>query len=163
MTHPYAGYAPGQGGMSMFYSSVCQVLRLVPSLVAGGGMAMAWNPVATVVDPILDQPGQLKCRLDLTFIRPGKDQPAPLVAGRAPDRVGVCFFSLATDDDGAPLILAGDRLKCVAGPIFGMFELRVVPDVAQDMIGAHHIECQVVEVSQALKPGSATPFPGSRP
>jgi hypothetical protein len=161
MTTPYQAFAPGQGGMSMFYSSLCQVMRLDPTVGAGGGMSMAWNPVSTVVDPILDRPGLLKCRLDLTFIRPGKDQPAALVAGRAPDRVGVCYFSLATDDNGAPLVLAGDRLKCVEGPIYGVFELRVVPDVAQDMLGAHHVETQVVEVSQKLKPGSPTPFPGS--
>jgi hypothetical protein len=39
----------------------------------------------------------------------------------------------------------------------------VIPEVAQDFTGAHHVEIQVIEVSQALQPGSITPFPGSRP
>jgi hypothetical protein len=147
----------------MFYTSTCQVLRLDPTLGAGGGMTFSWDPVATIVDPIFNQPGLLKCRLDLTFLRPGKDQPAPIVAGRAPDRAGVCFFDLATDVNGVPLVVAGDRLQAVAGPIFGTFEIRLIPDVAQDLTGAHHVEVQVVEVSQMLKPGSPQPFPGTAP
>lgn len=160
---PYTGFAPGQAGLRMFYTSVCQVLRLDSSLGSGGAMTLAWNPVTTIVDPVLNQPGLLQCRLDLTFLRPGKDQPAPVVAGRAPDRVGVCYFDLATDVNGVPLVLAGDRLRCVSGPIFGTFDIRLVPDVAQDLTGAHHVETQVVEVAQQLKPGSPTPFPGSPP
>ena len=157
---PYATFAPGQGGMRMFYSSTCQVLRLNPSLESGGSMALTWAPVTTVVDPAVNQPGLLQCRLDLTFLRPGKDQPAPIVAGRAPDRTGVAFFDLAADADGVPLVKAGDRLKCTSGPIFGTFEIRLIPDVAQGLAGAHHVEVQVVEVSQMLRPGSPTPFPG---
>jgi hypothetical protein len=158
---PYTPYAPGQNPARMFYTSTCQVLRLDPVLGDTGAMTLSWTAVSTVVDPILGQPGLLKCRLDLTFVRPGKDQPAPIVAGRAPDRVGVCYFDLATDAANVPLVLAGDRLQCAAGPIFGTFEIRAIPDVAQDMLGAHHVEVQVIEVSQMLKPGSPTPFPGS--
>lgn len=158
MPLPYQPFAPGQG-MRMFYTSTCQVLRLNPSLGSGGGMSFTWDPVATVVDHYLNTPGLLQCRLDLTFLRPGKDQPAPVVAGRAPDRTGVCYFDLTADAEGAPLVRAGDRLKCVQGPIFGTFEIRLIPDVAQSLIGAHHIEVQVIEVSQMLKPGtSPTPF-----
>lgn len=149
--------------MRMFYLSTCQVLRNNPELMPGGGMSLGWSPVSTIVDPILDEPGLLACRLDLQFVRPGKDAPAPIVAGRAPDRIGVCYFDLANGPSGAPLVMAGDRLECVAGPVFGTFEIRVVPDVAQDLIGGHHIEVQVIEVSQMLQPGSPTPFPGSPP
>jgi hypothetical protein len=163
VTTPYVPFAPGQSGMRMHYTSTCQVLRLQPALVAGGGMSMSWDALTAVVDPILDKPGLLQCRLDLTFLRPGKDQPAPIVAGRAPDRVGVCFFDLATAASGVPLVLAGDRLQCVSGPIFGTFEVRLIPDVAQDLTGAHHVEVQVIEVSQALAAGSPTPFPGGPP
>jgi hypothetical protein len=147
----------------MFYTSTCQVLRLDPSLGPAGAMTFAWNPVTTVVDPVVSEPGLLKCRLDLTFLRPGKDQPAPIVAGRAPDRTGVCYFDLATDGEGVPLVLAGDRLKCVAGPVFGTFEVRLIPEVAQDLTGAHHVETQVIEVSQMLRHGSPTPYPGKAP
>jgi hypothetical protein len=147
----------------MFYTSTCQVLRSNPQMDLSGGMTLGWTALTSIVDPVLDQPGLLQCRLDLMFVRPGKDAPAPLVAGRAPDRVGVCYFDLAAGPDGAPLVKAGDRLGCVAGPIFGTFELRVIPDVAQDLKGAHHCEVQCVEVSQMLQPGSPTPFPGSPP
>jgi hypothetical protein len=51
----------------------------------------------------------------------------------------------------------------VAGPVFGTFEVRLIPEVAQDLTGAHHVETQVIEVSQMLKPGSPTPFPGKSP
>jgi hypothetical protein len=133
-----------------------------PTLDGDGAMTLGWNPVAGVVDPVLGQPGLLQCRLDLTFLRPGKDQPPPLVAGRAPDRTGVCYFDLATDPAGVPLVKAGDRLLCVAGPIFGMFDIRTIPDVAQSLTGAHHVETQVIEVSQMLKGSSTpTPYPGS--
>jgi hypothetical protein len=163
VTTPYVPFAPGQAGLRMFYSSVCQVLRLQPALQPGGGMSMTWEPLSSVVDPVLNVPGQLQCRLDLTFIRPGKDQPVPVVAGRAPDRVGVCYFDLAADASGVPLVLAGDRLECVSGPIFGTFDIRLIPDVAQDLIGAHHVEVQVIEVSQMLRAGGPTPFPGGAP
>jgi len=162
MATPYVPWAPGQG-LRMFYSSTCRVLRNFPQMDAGGGMTLGWNPVTGIVDPVLDQPGLLQCRLDLHLVRPGKDAPAPLVAGRAPDRVGVAFFDLYPGPSGAPLVLAGDRLECVSGPIFGTFDIRVIPDVAQDLIGGHHIEVQVIEVSQMLQPGSPTPFPGSPP
>lgn len=148
--------------MRIFYSSVCQVLRLNPTLNAGGSMVFAWAPVTAVVDHYLNEPGLLQCRLDLAFLRPGKDQPAPIVAGRAPDRTGVCFFDPAPDTDGSSLVKAGDRLKCVQGPVSGTFEIRLIPDVAQGLTGAHHIEVQVIEVSQMLKPPTPTPFPGSQ-
>lgn len=157
---PYVPFAPTTV-LRMFYTSVCQVLRLNPALSAGGGMSFTWDPLTAVVDSYLNEPGLLQCRLDLTFLRPGKDQPAPVVAGRAPDRTGVCYFDLYAGADGVPLVKAGDRLTCVSGPIFGTFEIRLIPDVAQSLTGAHHIEVQVVEVSQMLKPGSPTPFPGS--
>jgi hypothetical protein len=60
-------------------------------------------------------------------------------------------------------VRANDRLLCVQGPIYGEFEIRVVPDVAQDYVGAHHVEVQVIEVAKQVQPGSLTPFPGGAP
>lgn len=160
MTTPYSPLNQLGKSPRWLYRSVAQVVRLVPTLQSDGTMSLAWNPLTAVVDPYLDTPGQLLCRLDLTFVRPGKDQPPAVVAGRAPDRVGVLYYDPITDDSGVPLIKAGDRVAMVSGPIFGTFEIRVIPDVAQDYTGAHHVEVQVVEVSQALAPPSPTPFPG---
>jgi hypothetical protein len=142
---------------------VVQVLRLTPSLAPGGGMTTAWNPLSDILDPWLDEPGLMACRLDLGFLRPGQDQPAPFVAGRAPDRVGVAYFDVATDASGHLLIEAGDRLQCVAGPITGTFEIRVIPGAAQSFTGAHHVEVQVIETSHQIGAGSLTPFPGGAP
>ena len=142
---------------------MAQVLRLQPVLQAGGGMSVSWAPVTDILDPYLATPGLLACRLDLQFIRPGKDAPMPLVAGRAPDRVGVLFYDMPADVNGLPLLKAGDRFEMVSGPIVGTFELRQVTEIAQDFLGAHHGENQVMEVSQALQPGSYTPFPGGIP
>lgn len=163
MTTPYVPFAPGQGGLAAFYTSTVQVLRMNETLQAGGGMTMSWQPVTDIIDPVVDQPGMMKCRIDLTYLRPGKDQPPAYVAGRAPDRVGVAYFNLSADASGIPFVRAADRLQCVAGPIFGTFELRLIPDVAQDATGASHCEVQVIEVSQQLQPGSPTPFPANPP
>jgi hypothetical protein len=159
MTTPYVPQI-AQSTMRILYTSKAQVLRLQATLESGSA-TVVWTPVTDILDPYLMEPGRFMCQLDLQFTRPGKDQPMPLVAGRSPDRVGVLFFDPVTDKDGFPLILAGDRINMVEGPIRGTFEIRVIPEVAQDLLGAHHIETQVIEVSQATKPGSVTPFPGS--
>lgn len=165
---PYVPAVPLQGGIQALLSSVVQVIRLNAILTDSGDVSMSWAPITAVVDPVLNMPGLLQCRLDLGFIRRGIDQPAAIIAGKAPDRVGVCYFMPATDPvTGIPLVLAGDRLLCVANPltgrlpVTGTFEIRPVPDMAQDFIGGHHVEVQVVEVSQALQPGAITPFPGA--
>jgi len=146
----------------MFYRSIAQVMRLTPVMETVGAMSVSWAPVTDILDPFLEIPGQLACRLDLQFTRPGKDQPMPLAAGRAPDRIGILFCDLVTDPvSGLPLVLSGDRFTMISGPVFGTFEVRVIPEAALDLLGAHHYEFQVLETSQALQPGSPTPFPGS--
>jgi hypothetical protein len=161
---PYIPFAPLQGSMRALYHSMVQVTRLQATITPDGAANMSWSPVGVVFDMFLNTPSYMMCRLDLQFVRRGVDQPPALVAGKAPDRVGVIYYDPVTDPlTGVPLILAGDRLVCVSGPVMGTFELRVVPDVAQDLIGAHHVETQIVEVSQALQPGSIQPFPGSGP
>lgn len=162
MTTPYIPYSNGSLPRAL-YTSVAAVLRLQPSLQPGGGMTAAWLQVTDILDPFVITPGLIACRLDLQFTRPGKDAPMPLVAGRAPDRVGVLFYDMPADVSGLPLVKAGDRFQMVSGPIAGTFELRQAPEVAQDYLGAGHAESQVIEVAQALQPGSYTPFPGGAP
>lgn len=119
--------------MDHLYSSRVEVLRL--SMFDGGGYPVYRYTVVEGME-------SLPCRLDLNFVRPGKDQPMPAEAGRTPDRVGLMFCST---DSG---IRSGDRLRAVSGPVEGMFEIRVVPDVAVDYSSGHHMEVQVVEVAQ---------------
>ena len=145
------------------YRSTAQVMRLQPTLTAGGGMSVSWSAVTDILDAYIGTPGMIACRLDLQFTRPGKDAPMPLVAGRAPDRMGVLFFDMPADASGLPLVKAGDRFQLVSGPVTGTFELRQVPEIAQDYVGGSHCEVQAVEVSQALQPGSYQPFPGGAP
>lgn len=162
MTTPYVPAVPVSPARGL-YNSVAAVLRLTPTLQAGGGMSVTWAQLTAELDPYVVTPGLIACRLDLQFTRPGKDAPMPLVAGRAPDRTGVLFYDMPTGPSGLPLILAGDRFQMVSGPIFGVFEMRQIPEAAQSYTGAAHCENQVIEVSQALQPGSYTPFPGGRP
>lgn len=120
------------------FNSVVRVEEL-QAVVEDGTAISTWNPVAGME--------KVKCRLDLNFIRPGKDiLPAP-VAGKVPDRIGILFASV-----GTPL-KPGQRVVAVPNkfgkmPIKGTFEIRVVPDEAIDYSDAHHIEVQVVEVAQ---------------
>lgn len=160
MTTPYVPSVPLSPARGL-YRSVAQVMRLQPTLQTGGGMAVVWSAVADILDQYLVIPGLIACRLDLQFIRPGKDAPMPLVAGRAPDRTGVLFYDMPTDVNGIPLVLAGDRFQMVSGPVTGTFEMRQIPEMAQDYLGVAHAENQVIEVGQFLRPGSYTPFPGS--
>jgi len=129
--------------MRHLYSSRVEVLRLSATMVSGTP-TLAWTKITAVPDPVLGTAGELLCRLDLGFMRLGRDQPMAVVAGRAPDRVGVMFF------DATAHVKAGDRVHTLAGPITGTFEIRPIPDPATDMTRVHHMEVQVVEVAQAL-------------
>jgi hypothetical protein len=160
---PFTPRIPPPGPQRALYRSVAAVTRLTPAFLDTGAMNITWGVIPDMVDPYWGTPGQMQCRLDLQFTRPGKDVPMPLVAGRAPDRVGLLFFDLVPDDQGRLLIKAGDRIVMVSGPVTGTFQLNQIPEPAQDYIGAHHGETQVVEVASALEPGSLTPFPGSAP
>lgn len=131
------------------YISRAEVYRLKMTFVKGAARN-EWTKMTETLDTRLGSPGELMCRLDLNFVRPGKDQPPPMAAGRAIDRVGVLFC------DATPYLLAGDRLKMVAGPITGTFELKATPDGAIDFSSVHHFEVQVSEISP-----SAAKFPGA--
>lgn len=87
----------------------------------------------------------IPCRLEVGLYRPGKDQPLPAQAGRAPDRVAVYWVAPGTD------FRPGDHLECVAGPVTGVWEVRTFPDAAVGMRNLHHLEGQVVEVPGAMQ------------
>lgn len=131
--------------MRHLYHTRVEILRLSLSLDTPGLPTQTWQKLPSIVDTWLGTPGEMMCRIDLSFQRPGKDQPMPIVAGRAPDRVGLMFFDATTE------IRSGDRFRCIDGPISGTFEIRVAPDPAADYSSAHHMEVQIVEVAQISK------------
>jgi hypothetical protein len=129
--------------MDHLFSSVVRAERLQPSMV-DGQVVIDWTP-----SPLAGSQW-IKCRLDLNFLRPGKDIPAPINAGVRPDRIGVMF----TYAD-AP-IMEGDRIVTIPNefgkmPVTGTFEIKTIPDEALDYNSAHHIEVQVVEAAQTQK------------
>ncbi len=127
--------------MDHLFNSTVAVFRLESSAV-DGMLSYTW----------VDSGVRIRCRLDIGFLRPGKDQPMAVEAGKAPDRVGV-LYCLPSED-----LRAGDRVVALdPAPVPGTFEVRVIPDRAVGFSTAHHIEVQVVEVAQAL----AGSFPGS--
>lgn len=130
------------------YSSTVEIWENKMTVV-NGSMRTSWQKIAEMADPKHGVPGEMRCRADLGFMRPGKDAPSPITAGRAPDRVGVLAF------DPTPYVKAGHRIKFIAGPHTGIFELKAIPDPATDFSSVHHLEVQIIEVAQA-----AVDFPG---
>lgn len=85
------------------------------------------------------------CRVDLAFLRKGKDMGWTPEAGRSADRSGVAFF-LPT-----ATIRPGDRIVLTGGGVRGTFSLEGNLDQVADFHGElHHYECGVVEVAQAV-------------
>ncbi len=130
--------------MDHLFASVVKVQRL--QLQVQGS--------TTPIPDWVDQTGVLaavRCRLDLNFVRPGKDALPAYEAGVAANRIGVMFCSAAVP------LLAGDRIVTVSGPVSGTFEIKAIPDIAQDYSSGHHIEVQIVETAQTLS--GRTTFP----
>lgn len=121
--------------MDHLFSSTVKVQRVQKTRVDG-----------VAVTTWVDQEAPLsavKCRLDLNFLRPGKDVPATIEAGTAPDRIGVMFCRKVG-------LKAGDRIVTIAGPVTGVFDIKSIPDDALDFSAAHHVEVQIVETVQNL-------------
>lgn len=119
--------------MDHLFPSYVDQRRLTKTAV-GGRATFTWTTVAR----------RQRCRLDLNFIRLGKEAPREVEAGRAPDRVGTAFgFS-------SHGWRSGDRLVCVEGPVTGTFEVQANPDVAVGFAEGHHVEVGIKEVAQSL-------------
>lgn len=103
-----------------------------------GVLTTSWQAVPAL--------SNVRCRLEVGFYRPGKDQPLPIQVGRAPDRVAVVWVAPNTD------LRPGDHLECTSGPVSGTWELRTNLDDVSNMRNFHHREGQVVE----LFPGTVT-------
>ena len=89
----------------------------------------------------------MKCRIDLQFLRPGKDTPPAVVAGAIPDREGIMFCRYT------PKLKAGMQIETIPDEkgnevVKGVFEIKEIPDVAVGFGTAHHIEVKVIETVQ---------------
>ncbi len=129
--------------MRHLYNTRAEVLRLSGDLV-DGAPRLTWQKITDMVDPLLGMPGEMMCRLDLSYLRPGRDAPQPIVAGRAQDRSGLLFCDVTTK------LKAGDRIRTLISPTIGVFELPSIPDVQPGFSVGHHIEIFVIEVAQQL-------------
>jgi hypothetical protein len=128
--------------MRHLFASTVEVIEAT-TLVVDGARVASWQKSTKSFDSTM-QPGIMKCRLDLIFMRPGKDAPAPITAGRSPDRVGVMMCSYT------PSLQGGQIIHVIDGPFTGSyFSLKVRPDEVQDYSSTHHIEVQVTETNQA--------------
>lgn len=127
--------------MFHLYNSVVKTRRFSSAQV-DGLLTTSWQDVTGEL-------AYVPCRIDLNFIRPGKDDPSPINAGGPQDRYGILFC-----DPNVPF-KANDRIVCIPNdsgelPVEGTFEIRSVPDKAIDFAHAHHIEVLVFEIPQDL-------------
>lgn len=123
--------------MEHLYSSVVQVQRLIKTQIDGTPI-YSWVTAESPLDAF-------RCRLDMNFLRPGKDAPPTFEAGTTPDRIGILFCSARIP------LRAGDRIVTLSGPVQGTFDVRTSPDVAPDYSSGHHIEVQIIESVQNTK------------
>lgn len=88
----------------------------------------------------------IPCRLDLSYIRQGKDAGWVPEAGRSVDRSGVLFVK--SDFPGLP----GDRVVTTGVGPQGTFEVQGTFDEVPDRWGnTHHVEVGVKEVAKPLE------------
>jgi hypothetical protein len=128
--------------MRHLFKSTVEILESITTVV-DGARVQAWHKSSDNFDPTCGA-GEMKCRLDLIFLRPGKDAPAPVVAGRSPDRTGILYCSYT------PSLQGGQIIRVIDGPFTSSsFLLKMRPDEAQDFNGTHHIEVQIFETNQA--------------
>lgn len=120
-------------------SQRCDILRMTTQDVDGAPV-YDWGTHLTGI----------RCRVDLSFSRRGKDPEWSQEAGRVSDRTGVAFFLPGVD------VQPGDRIVMTGGGINGTFSLEGALDTVIGRRGkVHHVECGVEEVATPLGRGAA--------
>jgi hypothetical protein len=114
----------------------CNVIGLVTTADDGSPVTV-WQQKAT----------DIRCFLDLSFIRKGKDPYWSESAGRPTDRTGVLFLM------GDAQIKAGDRIIMTRGPS-GSFSIEGAIDETWTPSARHHLEVGVKEVATQLARGA---------
>jgi hypothetical protein len=137
------------------YASRVAIFRLGGGAWKDGAPTYGYEKISQVVDYVLGVPGEMMCRIDLQWTRPGKMQPMPTEAGNPPSRMGTLFFDPYLISD-ADYIRAGDYIQTISGPINGTFEIRITPEPALFINKIDHMECEIVEVAKQ----STNLFPG---
>lgn len=128
------------------YSSLVEVLRPAKGTAIKGAPSFVWTNPQLMFDEDWGIPGQMRCHIQLGWVRPGSLAPPAFEAGVPMPRIGTLFFDLTYS--GKILLTAGDRIKTLDGPVEGTFELRVIPEPAHDFIGTlDHAEVQIVETT----------------
>jgi hypothetical protein len=153
----------GYSNLRASYSSVVQVRRLVAGYGPGrinGAANYTWGNSTDIIDDYWGVPGQMQCRLDVQFIRPGSGIPMPAESPTVVPRLGTVFYDIP---DNINYVRSGDHLQVISGAFEGnTFEIRVIPEPAQDYFGPTHMEAQIVEIAIDLNlypgvdPGSIT-------
>lgn len=152
-----AGYSNLRGS----YSSVVKIRRLGGGMGPGrvnGAAQYNWVESDDLIDVYWGVPGQMQCRLDVQYVSPGIGAPMPAEVATVIPRSGTVYYDIP---DSPLYVRAGDHLVAIDGPFKGStFEIRVIPQPAQDFLGATHMEAQMVEIAIDLNlfPGVA---PGS--
>lgn len=113
----------------------CEVWRMQETFI-DGTPSHTWTKVITNV----------RCFIDLNFVRLGKDPTWTPEAGRPSDRSGVGFFM------GDAPIKNGDRIVITKGPT-GTFALESAIDEAWQPQAKHHLEVSIKEVPGQLRMG----------
>lgn len=136
--------------MDHLFPTYVKVTELKMVAKPGGRFQMARVPVSGLE--------MMRCRIDLQFLRPGKDTPSAVVAGAIPDREGIMFCRWS------PLLKAGMQVTTVPDRrgqevVKGTFEIKEIPDVALGFGSRHHIEVKVIESVQ--QPGDFPDLPDS--
>jgi hypothetical protein len=110
----------------------CTLIEPVESSEYGSSV-YTWQVVAENV----------RCFLDLNYVRTGKDALWIEAAGRPADRTGVVFF------DGKTRIKSGYRMEMTKGP-HGTFSIEGAIDEAWKPTRRHHLEIGVIEVATSM-------------
>lgn len=115
----------------------CTVQRL-SDVQFDGLISTQWTQVA-----------DLRCFLDLSYIRSGKDPVWTPDSGRAQNRSGVLFLPPGAN------VEPGDRIVMTKGPS-GTFVVQSALDEAWTPRKLHHLECYVTEVDRVYTSGGVS-------
>jgi len=124
--------------MRHLYSSIVEISERKLVTTNGRGV-MKWV--------IVEGLENFSCRLDLQFMRPGKDTPPAIVAGVIPDREGIMFCD--PDRRVKPGMQVKTKNDMFGNQVVeGVFEIKEIPGEALDYATVHHIEVKVIETTQ---------------